>query len=141
MEQEYVNGGNIAKASGMSAVSFENRNRDTPQIKLIVNLIKRFATEQRPITAKDIIDTYMTWRTEYKNYNKFYKSQYVGYDSLSGRCKYLHTEISAEEYKEGYEVKALSKTWFKNNLAAAIIKGRLMVLPLIDLDENDDTQK
>jgi hypothetical protein len=128
----------ISRSTPLSAVSFETKNRVTPQINLVVGLIKKCVAEQRPITTNDIINIYVEWRQKHRWDNKFYTKTWQGWSGPTYVGKYHYTQITADEYKNEEDARHLSRIWFKNNLAAAVIKGKLLVLPIIDLDDDCD---
>jgi len=124
---------NLAKNTEIRAVSFSANTRNTPQIQLVIKLIKSSIADSRPITIDDIIATYIAWRLKYSG-KKLTKEIYVGNKGGHWRENYAHVEVETEEYAKLYGTKLLARQWFKSNLASAIIKGRLLVIPVIDIE-------
>lgn len=132
---------NIARQSDIKAVSFSGRNNTTPQIKLVIDLIKESIASNNPITKEDIIRIYIDWRLTTRNsilslekfshteakYNEYWKK-------ITDHSVYKYFEVSREEYAKHWGTANLARGWFKNNLASAIIKGKLLVIPIIDIE-------
>lgn len=131
----------LAQQSTIKAVSFAGTTRATPQIRLVIQLIKESVEQQRPITKEDIIRIYIDWRLTTRNstlslekfshtepkYNEYWKK-------IMDYSVYKYFEVSREEYAKNYKTANLARAWFKNNLASAIIKGKLLVIPIIDIE-------
>jgi hypothetical protein len=111
----------------LTPASFVGSGRNKPQVQLVINLIKRKIKDEQPIQSEDIIDTYTYWRINHSR-SKLTLSTFI---PPSWRI----VEYSAEDFKKQHSVKALSLQWFKNNLASAIIDGKLLVIPIIDIEK------
>lgn len=130
----------LSKQSDIKAVSFKANTRTTPQIQLVIGLIKESIEKSKPITKDDIIDIYIQWRLTTRNkltlqklshtesrYNEYWK-KFMDYGV------YKLYEVSAEEYAKSYHAGILARQWFKGNLASAIIRGKLLVIPVIEIE-------
>jgi hypothetical protein len=92
-------------------------------------LIKKKISEGHPITQNDILETYLDFifkdtdhaeRTVYKNH-------------VWGKHP-----VTRSEYKESstYSLPRQAAEWFKKNLGAAIIAGKLLAIPVIEIEDN-----
>lgn len=126
----------ITRRSDVKAVSFSANNRITPQIKLVIALIKQSIERNKPISKEDIINTYCDYRemhpyAPHRRLPIFYKEEWK-YSNNSRIVSYK--EISRAEYATTYTARLNAMQWFKGNLAAAIIKGKLLVIPIIEIE-------
>jgi hypothetical protein len=121
----------LQKISNIQPASFVPNNReDSLQIKLIVGLLKSSIEEGKSITLDDIryahAEYAMTSRRNGSGYNWFIDDD--------GEKRWRRAK-SKEEWFSSHCYPSLSVTWFKNNLGAAILKGRILAIPVIELDE------
>lgn len=119
----------LAKSTECNAVSFEGKTAHTPATKLVVELIANRVKEQQPITSDDIINLYIDWKITTKQELRTYV--WYGYNNIPREA---YISVGVDEYRKYYRVKNLSRAWFKNNLANAIIRGKLLVIPIIEID-------
>lgn len=117
------------------AVSFESGLRLTPPIKLVIGLLTNSIHENRAITKNDIVATYMDWRDTQRCYgSKYYKRRCLGLNRLTDKWIYEHVEVTRDEYMTLSHIQMNARNWFKSNLAGAIIRGKLLVIPVIDIE-------
>jgi hypothetical protein len=119
----------ILRQSDLKAASFCNGIKRHNQTFLIVELIKKSIAESRQITIQDIINVYLD--------NKFpasYSSAIGWWEDSNG--KWVHYYCSREtfvRYKNNNHLEEKARGWFMQNLGAAIIKGKLLVIPIIEI--------
>jgi hypothetical protein len=121
----------LQKISNIQPASFVPNNReDSLQIKLIVQLLKSSIEQGKSITLEDIRFAH----AEYAMTAKRNASGYGIFMDEDGEKRYRRAK-SKEEWFSSHCYPSLSVTWFKNNLGAAILKGRILAIPVIELDE------
>lgn len=125
---------NIIAQSELRPASFCNGIQRESQTNLIVDLIVNCIKENRIITLDDILNCWFRadkrqsingWGID-KNGDKKYTFYYP----------YEREEI-LKYCRPQAETRA--KQWFMNNLGAAIIKGKLLVIPVISLSPSTVT--
>lgn len=87
-------------------------------------MLKSGAKNGVPIDREDIIKAYI--ECMYGNSKTYCKAERM----LNGDYTYKHLEIS---HQDPY-IRIKSIAWFKNNLATCIIKGKVLAVPIIDID-------
>lgn len=121
----------IQKISDLKPASFSMSGRnDSLQVKLIVELINDSIKNEKPITLDNIRNAH----AEYSMNAKRNGTGYGWHTNADGK-KQWRRSISKDEWLNCHCCPSLSITWFKNNLGAAIMKGRLLAIPVIDIDE------
>lgn len=117
----------------LTPASFKNNDRTTKQVDMIVDLLQTSIKEQRQITLDDIIKTYVNWRE--KNGREFYKEVFNHGWKEKGEHYYKYPRITRKEFSELPETKMTARNWFKNNLGSAIIRGKVLAIPVINIDD------
>lgn len=118
----------ISIPSDLKPVSFTNCVKDTLQIKLIVALITKSINENNAISIEDIINCYTTYKLN--THGKLTKELWLGYSHVPQSKR---VDITQEEFKALYGTKMAARQWFKSNLGSAIIRGKLLVIPIIEI--------
>ncbi len=112
-------------------VSFENaRPKLNDSNKAILEFIKIKLEKKEPIRRADVTDLYV--RTLFPNLTKknlFEEKTYCRWTE-----KTTYRSWTFEQQKERFAIKNKALMWFKNNLATVILKGRLIVLPIIEIE-------
>jgi hypothetical protein len=122
----------LAKSLDICTSSFqiipEKKPVYKPQIKMIVDLLDKGIKDGRSITIDDV-------RLIHAEY--CYKMRRIGV----GYNYYTDTEgtkwrqaRTVQEYYEGYTGERTTIPWFKNNLADAILKGKILAIPIIEIN-------
>ena len=120
----------LQKISDIKPASFVPNNReDSLQIKLILRLLKSSIDNGKAITLDDI-------RMLHAEYSMTVMRNGAGYgwfwdDRLNRTYRRAKT---IEEWLHSHSQPSLSITWFKNNLGAAILKGKILAIPVIEID-------
>ncbi len=116
----------IVKLSDLKPVSFIAHKEEiklTSGQALLLKLMKDKLSAGEAITIDDIKSCY------YEHFNR---------DGYLNHYNFFTTErmikISKEEFiNERYWSRSTSMQWFKSNLGACIIKGKLLVIPIIEI--------
>lgn len=121
----------LSKQTNIRSVSFAPDKKVLPQEQLIIKLITYSIDNNAPITKADIINAYAEYvlMRDRKLIKKIFVRFTEHYHSV-----YTTIEVNKEEFAKLYRTKIAARTWFKSNLAGAIIKGRLLVIPIIDIE-------
>lgn len=111
----------------IQTVSFDTgANKSTLSVRLVLELIKDSLENKKPITIEDI-------RMAYARYAMTVKRCGTGEYYSREKGKYVFCKTIDEWYSRyAYKEKAIN--WFRGNLGSAILKGKLMVIPVIDLE-------
>jgi hypothetical protein len=138
----------LVKENTTEIVSFEQyKPKITDANKIILKFLKESYENKKIINKEDIFDLYCLWKfgkgkmTNKKKYTCGYYDQLYYHDTVTGekRFKRIHGRIygkdfmSKEDYINQYGNKPKMILWFKNNLGAVILKGKLVVLPIIEV--------
>lgn len=122
----------VSVKSNLSPASFSTSiNRTNLQVSLIVKLLKESIDKQLPITRQAITDLYVEWKD--KTGAAIYKEVYIGFTDPTRKYPYQTVEISIEQFAKEWNTPTKAKSWFKMNLGAAIIQGKILAIPVIDL--------
>lgn len=112
--------------------SFKNNDRSTRQVDLIVQLLADSIRNNKQITIDDIIETFLTWKKEVGK--KLILHEWNSGYQERNEYHYKFREVSKEEFAAHWETKQKARNWFKNNLGAAIIRGKILAIPVIDIN-------
>ncbi len=138
----------VANNTTTEIVSFESyKPKVTDANKIILNFLRDSYANKKVINKGDIFNLYCLWKfgegemTNKKKYTYGYYDCLYYHDTNTGekRTKRVHGRIygkdfmTKEEYINTYGNKPKMLTWFKINLGAVILKGRLVVLPIIEI--------
>jgi hypothetical protein len=115
----------------LSAASFKNNDRSTKQVDLIVDLLTNSIKENRQITIEDIIETFLVWKEQVGK--KLILAQWNSGYQERNEHHYKYKEVSKKEFAQHWETKQKARNWFKTNLGAAIIRGKILAIPVIDI--------
>lgn len=120
----------IERISSLSAASFSaNKRENTLNIKLIVDLLKTSIEKGKSITVEDIRGAH----AEYSMTSIRANTGYGWYIDDDGQKRYRRAKTK-KEWLSSHCYPSLSVAWFKNNLGAAILKGRILAIPVIEID-------
>jgi hypothetical protein len=120
----------IQKDSGVKPASFSALKREDVsrfQTELILRLLKSSIENNKPITLEDIKDIHAEYAMESRRHGSGYN-----WFGENGQ-KVWRRANTKEEWKNSHCRSSLSITWFKNNLGAAILKGKILAIPVIEL--------
>ncbi len=101
------------------------QRKDTHQVELIVELLTRKIEAKEPVTIDDIRDIYAEYSMK-KNMHR------AGFRYEDG--KWIKSKTK-QEWLDSWCSQWRAVPWFKQNLGAAILRGRLLAIPVIDLNE------
>ena len=99
------------------------------QTELVLKLLSNAIKEDRPITKEDIIDCYLDF-IFYGDRKTVYRS---GLDSSKwGGHNGVFTREELKTDRQWY-CERLSMNWFRLHLGSAILKGKLLAIPIIEI--------
>lgn len=117
----------IIKQSDAKAASFLTERQAKLGVELVTDLIKSAIKASEPITQEAIMECYWQFRSRGGTSKVFLNK----WEYNSGNYK---KEVNKEEFKSDWRVKNNSFTWFRANLGSAIIHGKLLVVPIIEIE-------
>lgn len=119
---------NIQRKIDVSPASFIGIERTSWNTKCILNLLNTHIKENKVITKTDICKCYVTCifkgcplyeKREYDYTLKMYKTKIYTYENYLNYINRPYFNNSALQ-------------WFKTNLGSAIMKGKILAIPVID---------
>ena len=117
----------IARLEDVKPASFTvTKEQEYPQVKVVIDLLVSATKEQRAITKEDIVRVYANFKCRKTG-------TYSRWEWKNG--VWANHPNTPEELIKDWRIQYHSITWFKNVLGMAIIRGKLLVIPIIDLDE------
>lgn len=114
-------------SKNIQAASFNNGVKRYNQTALIVKMISDKIKEGTQIRRQDIVECYL------ENFFPGGKGVKLGWNGDGWRTQYCTKEIYIK-YGVQNQLESKALNWFMTNLGAAIIKGRLLVIPIIDIE-------
>jgi hypothetical protein len=115
----------LIKQSELKPASFQNRtDRTLLQTELILELLTKGIKENKVIDRDDIINCYVKY--------VFREGRVVTIQKMQD-WKWVDLIVDEEDFKKEYWTKSKALNWFKCNLGAAILKGRILAIPVIDI--------
>lgn len=116
-------------------VSFSDRRevKMTDPQKALVAFLKNKANSNEMITRADILDFYIT-HVRGGEYFKIY-GQKPHPDPRYTHTIYDFSNWTWGKWRDQYNISSCAVTWFKNNLGSCILKGKLLAIPVIEIDK------
>lgn len=110
--------------------SFVNGIQRYNQTFLIVKMITKCIKEEKRITLNEIVECYLE-----QMFPSEHSTKLGYYPTGDGRVYhgYIKRDLFVKE-RGLNNLDAKAKGWFMVNLGAAIIKGKLLVIPIIDIE-------
>lgn len=128
MTTEEGNFNGVSKIGLQGVASFSvRRTRASATAELIIALIERSVREQLAITRDDIYILYWLYKTENET-----KSLPPTREFVSGKG-WSDINFDKEAFINHWRFQRNSISWFKNGLSSAILEGKLLVLPIIEI--------
>lgn len=113
----------IVRQSEFKPLSISRESgKSTLQVTLIVGMIKMCINDNKPLSIDDILDCYISYQHKCDRYRTFSIFRFQRWEKLS-----------EEDFRKEYQTISKAKAWFKNNLGSAIIQGKLLVIPIIEI--------
>lgn len=104
----------------------------------LLTAITSAVNNRKPLTFDDILDCYC------RGVRRIYQREVYNYIDISPNNwrkefdRYEEFDIKTEYKKNSalwtYTLRPLVKQWFVNNIGTLVIKGKLLVLPVIEID-------
>lgn len=119
---------NIQPASFLRSVSAKKRY--DLQTNLVIKLLQKSIEAKSPVTLNDIIDCYLDF--VFRNGSSVERSSYrvTNWQERDRRQYFTREELKAKKWY----IEDESLNWFKKNLGAAIIKGKILAIPIIEIE-------
>lgn len=110
-------------ANQYNAVSFINtsRRKGADSIELVIQLLCKSVNEGVAITRDDIKILYWIFRSKGKDTAKFEVTWF------------RYEEVDKDKFMADWRTERNALGWFKNNLANAILQGKILILPIINI--------
>ena len=123
----------IIKDSHLQVASFVPPNRIYSQTRVIIQMLIDSVKNGKPITKEDITNAYIDWKVS--EGKKLIDKVYNGWEwkEKGFNYQYSYIEVSKEKYATLYETPGNARNWFKSNLGAAIISGKILAIPIIEI--------
>lgn len=107
----------IKPNTGIQPSSFDATDRKlTTGQKMLIELLSQKIKDKQPIKQRDIVDLY------FKIFSK------------DGVWITVYFYFKHDVDKNNYYAKAKALSWFKSNLGSCIIKGKLLAIPIIEIE-------
>lgn len=116
--------------TGLKPVSFAVAVKREDQICIIVNLLKKCVLEDTKISIEEIIEAWSEWT--FRNGRVIF-GYYYDENNQWINSHNMHKERFLKYCRDAAERRA--KDWFMRNFYAAVIKGKLLVIPIIEIEE------
>lgn len=118
----------IQKQSDLKPAPFDSSfSRLTKGQTLLLNMIRKHIDENKPITREDIAECY----GEAMGTKEL--MEYEGHYDENGKWQSRFYRAMVDVSKDEHRKKWRSLQWFKLNIGACIMKGKLIVLPVIEI--------
>lgn len=120
----------IVTVSTGRAVGFDNSFKGLAKGQAnIMQMLTEHLKENKPITREDIAECYAktTAPTGYKIMRNYRRN------TITDQYEYFTEKIKYD--KDHWQAKWYSINWFKSNLGACILKGKLLAIPVIEINE------
>lgn len=120
----------IARVTNNKAVGFDSVLKGLPKGQVnIMKMLTEHLKSGKPITKEDIAECYAltTAPTGFKRMQNYKR------DPITDEYKYVQEIVKFD--KDHWQAKWYSINWFKSNLGACILRGKLLAIPVIDMDD------
>lgn len=119
----------LAKSNQLNAASFDSMKRGWLAVDMIINLLKTAIKEERKVTIDDIVNAYADYRIK-RNLGllAWVRSGTGTHGRFLNKAK-----MEKEKWVESIYNKRDARTWFMKGLGAAIIEGKILAVPIIDI--------
>lgn len=107
--------------------------------KLIIELLNRCIREQRVLTREDITRCWIAAMCRDGYWLRY--QDYQSYIDTTGTLRYRYVTKERPAEVNGWTERYTSMPWFRNNLGSCIIKGGILAIPVIQIDDDNSTSK
>lgn len=115
----------VAIQNNITTVSFEQKKDNLRDVeKALLNLLKDSLEKNSPITREVILDFYIKNMKGSETYTRNWKWNRETF-------KYGNTET--RKWRDDWNIKSIAIQWFKSNLGGIIIKGKILIIPVIEI--------
>lgn len=124
----------LVKQNISTAVSFDNKKDVLREVeKKLILLLRESIEKSKPITKDIILDFYIKNIKKSETYKTYGKKPHPDYRYTFQVTDYDNYKI--HKYRDDYNIKTIALQWFKANLGSVIIKGKILIIPIIEIDE------
>lgn len=124
----------IQKISDLKpAVIQADGRRPTASHELLIKFLIKCSNEHKIIDRDSILELYM--------YTRFGKAKLISIQHTPMYSRFRDDPdkmITRDQFKREYRVPSLAMSWFKSALGACIIKGRIIALPVINIEDPEE---
>ena len=117
------------KIENFTPINFDNSQvKMTKGQKNLLKMLSNALETNTPISREDIFNC---WAKQYPNKQSI--REVSKFDWENNKWVYNHVKYKIE-WENGYD-KTTSMAWFKNNLGSCILKGKLLAIPVINIEK------
>lgn len=122
----------LEKLCDLIPVPFEtNKPRMTERQLALLALLNKGITEKRPITREEIIEFYIEWSYPTREIWESFLEPIIGENGITG-YNWRRRKVSLDRDRHRSIINPAAIQWFKSNLGACILKGKLLAIPVIE---------
>lgn len=122
------------KSNTTTAVSFDNKSNLTDAQTQLLELLEQSILTNTVINTNVMLDFYLSNIKGGETYI-LQGSYFRELDPVSNRYvnkwRYFD-EPKVQKWRDEYNIKMQARQWFKTNLGAVILKGKVLILPVIE---------
>lgn len=118
------------KPASVMSLSLHEDNLTSAQ-KALLKLLQTKLTKKEVITKEDILTLYLLEVKGSETYRKYGTKPHPNPEYTHRITDY--DNYTTHKWREVYGIQNTAVNWFKNNLGSCIIKGKLLVIPVIEL--------
>ncbi len=122
--------GNIQKESDFKPLIIQASGRKPAQSHiLLINFLKKCAIENKVVDRDSIIELYI--------YSKYGKAKFISIQESPVYSRWHDNAdkmLTRNQFKQERLVTSRAMSWFKSSIGACVITGKLIVLPVIDIE-------
>ncbi|MFT5450594.1 MAG: hypothetical protein ACI9N9_000071 [Enterobacterales bacterium] len=123
----------IAKSTINTAVSFDNKSHLTKAQVALMKLLNDSVKNKSTIDKDVMIDFYINNIKQRETFKERGRYTYY-YDEFNiqkwGWVQYINP--ITKRWRDVYDIDASARNWFKNNLGAVILKGKVLIVPVFE---------
>ncbi len=116
----------------LNAVSFESASHKlTDAQKALLKLLSEKLKKKEILDRDEILEFYLKHIKKDETYQE--RVTRYGYDARGNHTEYYTGEVKILKWRDHSDIRAVSTAWFKTNLGSVILKGKLFIIPVIEI--------
>lgn len=116
-----------SKLKFFNAASFSvAKRKGYKSVELIISIIAKSVAEQQSITRDDIYLLYWLYKTDHE-------TKEIITDKWISGLGVRNVTLTKEEFIHDWRMQRNAVGWFRSSLSSAILEGKLLVLPIIEI--------